>query len=99
MNPTLMNTEPTPKTTESPDHATRRRWRIDLVGCDDATSFDMDLTDSEADTLHKVSEASKKASDYSCQPVMEIQQKESASSREGLLVEIFRKEAESQNNA
>ena len=50
----------------------RRRWTITLSGCDDSTTFEMELTDDEASTFRKAAEMSKAASTYGCMPTMEI---------------------------
>lgn len=58
---------------DSVRRAVSRRWKITLRGCDDSTSFEMELSDDEANTLRKVSEASKATSTYGCMPIMKIE--------------------------
>lgn len=48
--------------------------RITVSGCDDQTEFDMALTDNEARLLADVSQRSKEASEYGCQPTIEIEE-------------------------
>ena len=50
------------------------KHKIELVGCDDTTSFYMELTDGELNLLliKRVSELSKETSEYGCMPTMWI---------------------------
>ena len=45
---------------------------IKLIGCDDVTRIDIDVTSEELNLLERVSELSKQISEYPCMPVMEI---------------------------
>ncbi|HZV56129.1 MAG TPA: hypothetical protein VFF89_00510 [Sphingobium sp.] len=45
---------------------------IDLIGCDDTTRIGMSVTAAELAFLHRLAEESRKASSYSCQPVMAV---------------------------
>lgn len=49
-----------------------KKYVIDLEGCDDTTSFVVELSESEFKVVQKISELSKKNSKISCQPVLEI---------------------------
>jgi hypothetical protein len=55
-----------------------KKYKIELVGCDDATCFEMELTKEEFELLTRVSELSKEASEYQCMPTMWIEEKENA---------------------
>ena len=46
--------------------------RIDLVGCDDTTKFDMEITQEQYEFLNEISKESKMHSEYSCMPIMEV---------------------------
>lgn len=49
------------------------KYIIELRGCDDATEFEMDISDDyDLDVLKKVAKKSQKTSTYSCQPKMFI---------------------------
>lgn len=48
------------------------RYTITLEGCDDATIFEMLLTDEEYNLLKKVSEKANETSEYGCMPRMYI---------------------------
>jgi hypothetical protein len=58
----------------------RRPWIITLSGCDDSTTFEMELTDDKASAFRKAAEMSKAASTYGCMPTMEITAPNSISS-------------------
>ena len=45
---------------------------IALIGCDDSTIFDMEMTEEEYNFLQKVAEKSREVSSYSCMPIMEV---------------------------
>lgn len=45
---------------------------ISLIGCDDTTRFEMDLTDEEAAFVRRMAELANAASTYCCMPEMEI---------------------------
>ena len=47
-------------------------YEIKLSGCDDRTSFAMELTDTEAELMHRVAARSKEASARRCQPTMAV---------------------------
>ena len=47
-------------------------YKIKLSGCDDSTSFAMELTDTEAGLIEQVAARSKETSEFSCQPTMTI---------------------------
>ncbi|MED4261996.1 hypothetical protein [Priestia aryabhattai] len=49
-----------------------KHYSIYLEGCDDTTSFVMELSESEFEVVKKIEELSKKHSSISCQPVLEI---------------------------
>ena len=46
------------------------RVTVKLVGCDDVTKFDMDITPDEYKLLGLVASLSSEASDFDCMPVM-----------------------------
>ena len=45
---------------------------IRLVGCDDTTEFDMDITPKEYEFLKKIAEKSIEVSEYACMPIMKL---------------------------
>jgi len=47
-------------------------YEIKLSGCDDSTSFAMELTDTEAGLMQRVAARSKETSEYECQPTMTV---------------------------
>ena len=53
----------------------RKKYEISLVGCDDETVFEMELTEEELNLLTRVSELSKETSEYRCMPKMYIEEK------------------------
>lgn len=53
-----------------------KKYEISLVGCDDETFFEMELTEGEFNLLNRVSELSKETSEYRCMPKMYIEEKE-----------------------
>lgn len=50
----------------------KHTYEIILIGCDDTTSFEMELTDEEAALIERVCELSDKTSTYGCMPTMDI---------------------------
>lgn len=46
--------------------------RIELIGCDDTTKFDMEITQEQYEFLNEISKESKMHSEYSCMPTMEV---------------------------
>ncbi len=50
----------------------RRKYRIDIHGCDDSTCFDFDLTYEEYQTLLEICEKSKEVSTYGCMPTIDV---------------------------
>lgn len=55
---------------------------IRLQGCDDNTTFDMELSKEELEILRKVSERSKKVSRYRCMPTLSLIEGEEAKERQ-----------------
>lgn len=51
---------------------TYKTYKISLIGCDDSTEFNMELTKKQAVLLGVVASKSKETSEYPCMPVMEI---------------------------
>ena len=51
------------------------QYTISLLGCDDTTVFDMELTAAEKDLLDKVARLSDETSDSGCMPIMTIEAK------------------------
>ena len=49
---------------------------IKLIGCDDTTEFDMDMTPKEYEFLKKIAEKSIEVSEYVCMPIMKLTVKE-----------------------
>lgn len=49
---------------------------IRLVGCDDTTEFDMNMTPKEYEFLKKIAEKSIEISEYTCMPIIELIVKE-----------------------
>lgn len=47
--------------------------KINIVGCDDSTIFDLEVTQKELIFLKKLSDISIKTSEYGCQPIIEIE--------------------------
>jgi hypothetical protein len=47
-------------------------YEITLKGCDDSTTFAMDLADADAELLERVAARSKETSEFACQPVMTV---------------------------
>lgn len=54
----------------------KKKYIIELIGCDDTTSFEMELTQEELNLLTRVSELSKETSTYGCMPTMWIEELE-----------------------
>lgn len=48
---------------------------ISLSGCDDSTTFDMDVTEAELAFLTRIAELAEATSDYGCMPVLRIEAK------------------------
>lgn len=48
----------------------KNKYHITLIGCDDDTPFDMELTEQEAELLKRVCALSKETSEYGCMPIM-----------------------------
>ncbi|MBO8161372.1 MAG: hypothetical protein H0Z24_07010 [Thermosipho sp. (in: Bacteria)] len=49
------------------------KYKISLHGCDDSTTFEMELTEEEYKLLKKVADKSQEVSTYVCMPIMEIE--------------------------
>ena len=52
---------------------TYKTYKISLMGCDDTTEFNMELTKKQAALLGLVASKSKETSEYQCMPIMEIE--------------------------
>jgi hypothetical protein len=52
-----------------------KTFTVYLHGCDDTTSFDMDLTKEELKLIVKLQMLSQEKSRYACQPVLEVELK------------------------
>ena len=50
----------------------KKRYVINLYGCDDTTSWTMELTDEEAKLITALSNKSIDASSYPCMPTLDI---------------------------
>ena len=51
----------------------KNTYTISLVGCDDQTDFEMELTDEEHSLLKKVADKANETSTYDCMPRMYIE--------------------------
>lgn len=51
---------------------TKEKYEITLMGCDDWTEFDIELTSDELAFLERISKLSKEHSNYACKPIMSI---------------------------
>ena len=49
-----------------------KEYIITLIGCDDETTFKMDLTDEQFETVKLLGQKSKEISTYSCMPILTI---------------------------
>ena len=54
----------------------KQRYEVSLVGCDDTTRFDMELTEEEAELLRVVARKSEEESSSQCMPTMTVMKKE-----------------------
>lgn len=52
-----------------------KKYLIENSGCDDATRFEIELTDEELKTVIKFIQANNDESDFRCQPIIEIYDK------------------------
>ena len=50
----------------------KTKYVIELIGCDDTTNFEMELTEDELKLLQRVAKKSKETSSYSCMPIMRV---------------------------
>jgi len=55
-----------------------KTYEINVCGCDDTTTFDMDLTEAEYEVIDRVAQKCTATSTYGCEPTMVINLKESA---------------------
>ncbi len=55
-----------------------KTYYINVYGCDDTTSFDMELTDAEYEVVDRVAKKCTATSTYGCEPTMVINPKEPA---------------------
>lgn len=60
---------------------------IKLIGCDDSTLIDLELTNDEIKLLERIATKSYKISTYSCMPVMKVIKGEEAKKLEQKLLE------------
>jgi len=49
------------------------RYKITLIGCDDQTEFEMDLTEDEFALVMRICDISVQTSVYTCMPTMQIE--------------------------
>ena len=49
-----------------------KKYLIENIGCDDTTRFEIELTDEELKTIIRFIKENNKASEYGCQPSIEI---------------------------
>lgn len=52
-----------------------KTFTISLVGCDETTCFDLDLTDEQVALVDRMAAASRQASEYGCFPTLTIDPK------------------------
>ena len=52
----------------------KKIYVIFIIGCDDTTAFPMGLDDTELKLVKALCEKSKQFSEYSCMPVMEVEE-------------------------
>ena len=48
------------------------RYEISLMGCDDTTTFDINLTADQAALVRKIAAMSLAESEYGCMPIMSV---------------------------
>ena len=53
----------------------KKKYEIELIGCDDTTEFIMSLSEDEFKTLKKISYRSHQVSTYECKPILNIELK------------------------
>lgn len=51
-----------------------KKCRIILHGCDDYTSFEVDLTDEQLEVVEFIAKKSKEVSEFSCMPTMTVEE-------------------------
>ena len=56
----------------------KKRYVINLYGCDDTTSWTMELTDEEAKLITTLSKKSEEVSSYPCMPTLDIYEEANA---------------------
>lgn len=52
------------------------KYEITLMGCDDNTTFEIELTETEKELVDKLCRISKETSTYGCMPIMECAKKQ-----------------------
>lgn len=52
----------------------KKNIRIDIIGCDDSTIFDITVSEDELVFLEKLCKLSKETSEYGCQPIIEFEE-------------------------
>lgn len=50
-----------------------KTYKITIDGCDDSTTFTMELCDLDANVVRRICEKSVEASTYGCQPTMKME--------------------------
>lgn len=55
----------------------KKNYFITLIGCDDITRFQMELSNEELDLVKKLCRKSKETSEYICMPTMEVEEDKS----------------------
>lgn len=51
----------------------KKIYEITLMGCDDWTCFNIELTDDEFMLIEKISKESERVSTYACMPTLQIE--------------------------
>ena len=52
----------------------KKNYFITLIGCDDITRFQMELSNEELELVKKICQKSEETSEYSCMPTMEVEE-------------------------
>lgn len=52
----------------------KKKYFITLIGCDDITRFQIELSNEELELVKKLCRKSKETSEYGCMPTMEVEE-------------------------
>lgn len=50
----------------------KKMYKIGLIGCDDSTYIDIELSDAEFELMKRISALSEQESSYQCMPTMSV---------------------------